>query len=515
MKEKSLKTIIALITFAVIGLIAIQFYWINLALKLEEEKFNKNVGNALSDLVKSIEDKEAAKVLIREISPLDSNGVIFVNKGSKNKNYSYSTTSNANKNKVMIFGGDTNNVNIEINATNDSNLSKMKISKNITSTGDSAIQETIIWQSDLDTLIHKRTKIIENVFEELIISEQEVSILNRINSAKVDSLLNDELEKYGIKNSFGFAIINKDSLIFAKNTEDKKELFDSKYRIKLFPNDFTKKQNFLVVEFKNREAFLFKSIWWILLSSVFLTALIIVLFYKTIQMLIKQKKITEIKNDLLNNITHEFKTPIATISLAADVIDEDPKIDSKKYTSIIKTESKRLTDMVENILSAAELQSGELHLSKTNENVHNLIKEVADKFELTLTNKKGKFIFDLAAIDPMLAVDKTQLANALSNLIDNAIKYNVSYPIIKISTLNNNKGFEIVIEDNGIGIEKKNYEKVFETFYRVETGNIHNAKGNGVGLSIVKKIIEAHCGTINVSSEKNVGTKFTLNIPRV
>ena len=129
--------------------------------------------------------------------------------------------------------------------------------------------------------------------------------------------------------------------------------------------------------------------------------------------------------------------------------------------------------------------------------------------------KKGKFIFDLAAIDPMLAVDKTQIANALSNLIDNAIKYNVSYPIIKISTLNNNKGFEIVIEDNGIGIEKKNYEKVFETFYRVETGNIHNAKGNGVGLSIVKKIIEAHCGTINVSSEKNVGTKFTLNIPRV
>ncbi|MBK7105189.1 MAG: HAMP domain-containing histidine kinase [Ignavibacteriae bacterium] len=514
MKEKSLKIIIALITFAVVGLIAIQFYWVNLALKLEEEKFNKNVGNALNDLVRTIEDRETSKILIKELSPKDSNKVIFLNKGKK-KNFEYNSKFNSNKNQVMIIGNDSNNINIEVNTTSDSALASMKVLQKFRTQNDSTIEETIIWQSDIDTLIHRKTKIIENVFDELVFTEKNQNILKRISEVKLDSLLNDELNKYGINSNYGFAIVNNDSLILDKNFEDMKDILQSNYKVKLFPNDFIKNQNFLVVDFKNRNVFLFKSIWWILVISIILTALIILLFYLTIKMLIRQKKITEVKNDLLNNITHEFKTPISTISLAADVINEEPDIDTKKYSAIIKNESQRLTNMVETILSAAELENSKFELNKTNEDIHKIIFEVSEKYELPIDKKFGKIIYDLKATDTNLSVDILQITNAISNLIDNAIKYNVGNPEIKISTMNSNSTFEIVIEDNGIGIDKKYHNKIFDTFYRIPTGNIHDVKGNGIGLSTVKKIIEAHLGKIILESEKNKGSKFIINLPKI
>jgi len=515
MKQKSLKIIITLITIAVLGLIGIQFYWIKLALKLEEEKFNKNVGNALSDLVKTIEDKETANVLIREISPVDSNGILFLNKNKK-KHFAYSTNFNSNKSNEIIIGNNPSDINIEVNAKTDSNISKMQVLQKFrTQNNDSTVKETIIWKSDLDTLIHRKTKIIENVFDELVQSEKNNNILKRIDEFEIDSLLNNELNKYGINSGFSYAIVNNDSLLYAKNSFSKNDLIKSNYKVKLFPGDFVKSNNFLVVDFKNREAFLFKSIWWVLSISIILTSLIIILFYFTIKMLIKQKKITEIKNDLFGNITHEFKTPISTISLAADVIGEESGIDSKRYSGIIKNESQRLTSMVENILQVAELDSGEFRLNKTKVNIHDLIKDITAKFDLTINKNNGKFVLEFKAENPFLLIDKTQMTNVFSNLIDNAIKYNDNKPEIKFTTMDNNNLFEIVVEDNGIGIDKKNHDKIFDTFFRVSTGNVHDVKGNGIGLSMVKKIINAHLGKIDLQSEKNSGTKFIINLPKI
>lgn len=513
MKIKSLKLIIGLITFAVVGLIAIQFYWVNLAIKLEEEKFNKNVGNALSDLVRSIEDKETAKILIEEISPVDSSK--FISLKNKKKSFSYNSKSSSNKNQTFFLDRDLKNINIEVNTSSDSNFEQMKILQKFITDNDSTIEETIIWKSNLDTLIHKKTKIIENVFDELVFSEKNKNILSRISENKIDSLLDEELVKYGVSSSYGFAIVNDDSVILKNNIEDIKKSLLSKYKVNLFPNDFIKSQNFLILDFKNRNVFLIKSIWWVLLSSILLTGLIIGLFYQTIKMLIKQKKITEIKNDLLSNITHEFKTPISTIYLAADVINEEPTVDKIKYSGIIKNESQRLTSMVENILSVAELESGDFKLNKVKTDIHDLIKETASKFDLTMEKVNGRFNFNLEAKETNLNVDKTQFTIALSNLIDNSIKYNKSIPQIKISTMDNNSAFEIMIEDNGIGIDKKNQEKIFDTFYRISTGNVHDIKGNGIGLSIVKRIVEAHLGKIEIQSDKNVGSKFIINLPKI
>lgn len=514
MKEKSLKFIIALITFAVIGLIAIQFFWIKLALKLEEEKFNKNVGFALNDLVKQIETKETAEVMVKIISP--QNDKIYLGKDKNNTQKKIVKRKEYLKNNVLVFNSDDSSVvTVNVEGKNDSNFSTMKVVKNLSANGDSTVQETIIWNGNLDTLIHKKTKIIENVFNDLVFSEKSENILNRINESKIDSLLDDELIKYGIKSDFGFGIINNDSIIYSKNIIDKNDALNSSYKIKLFPNDFVKNHNFLSLHFDNRQSFLIKSIWWMLLLSVILTSLIIVLFYLTIKMLIRQKKITEVKNDLLNNITHEFKTPISTISLAADVINEEPDIDKKRYSTIIKNESQRLTNMVESILSAAELESSKFTLNKTLEDLHEIIKEVCGKFELTIDKKNGKINLDLRASDSKLYCDKLQFSNAISNLIDNAVKYNENVPEIKISTMNSNSTFEILIEDNGIGMDKKYHSKIFDTFYRIPTGNIHNVKGNGIGLSTVKKIIEAHLGKIFIESEKNKGSKFIIHLPKI
>lgn len=515
-KKKSLKIIVALITFAVLGLIAVQFYWINLALKLEEEKFNKNVANALADLTKSLENKEATRFLIKNLPSKDKANLLIVTENIEGGSAKLDSNINSNIHRIVLTEkGNDSSFKYEINTTVDSNLNSVIVHKNVNVSGDSSFSKSFVWNSNMDSLINKKTKIIENVFEELIVTEKEGDILKRVDKIELDSLLKSELNNYGIKSNFEFGVINNDSLLFFENQTNKAQLINSEYKIKLFRNDIFKNNNYLVLNFPQKGSILFKSIWWILLISIILTILIIFLFYSTIKMLIKQRKITEIKNDLLNNITHEFKTPISTITLAADVIGEESEIDLNKYTRIIKTESKRLTDMVENILSAAELQSGELHLNKSKEDIHKIINETTNKFELSMKSKKGKFIFDYGSTDSILSIDKTQFENALSNLIDNGIKYNKLEPEIKISTMNSNSTFEIVIEDNGIGIEKKNWNKIFETFYRVPTGNIHNVKGNGVGLSIVKKIIEAHCGTIKVQSEKNKGTKFIINLPKI
>jgi two-component system phosphate regulon sensor histidine kinase PhoR len=514
MKHKHLKIIIALMSLSVLGLIAIQFYWINIALQLEEERFNKNVGSALSEVIKQIDKSETARVLVKEISSSGDNRIVYLN---KNKNFAIPKlpidSTKQHQRYKFDFDSDKEDVNIEVYADADSSI---QVISNLSVKGDSSIQETIVWHSDVDSLVRKRTKVIESVFDELVLSEKTENIESRLKKEVVDSILTDKLDKYGINLPYNFAISSdkKGKLLLIKDNSDTLGLISTTHKAKLFPYDVFGKPNYLLVDFKNKRGFILSSIWWVLFVSLLFTGLIIYLFYKTVRMLINQKKLTDLKNDLLNNITHEFKTPISTISLAADVIGATGELKSNKYSEIIKTESKRLTDMVEDILSAASMENSELVLNKENIDLHKIITSIIKKFELTLQTKEGEINTNFNAENSLLIIDKQQMANALSNVIDNAIKYNKNKPKISISTIDSNNAFEIVIEDNGIGIEDKNREKIFDTFYRVPTGNIHNVKGNGIGLSYVKRVIEAHHGKITLQSETNKGTKFIINLPK-
>jgi len=249
------------------------------------------------------------------------------------------------------------------------------------------------------------------------------------------------------------------------------------------------------------------------------TIIIFAAFYLTLNTMLRQKKLSEIKNDFINNMTHEFKTPLATISLAVDAMKNDKVLSDREkigyFSSIIKEENQRMNRQVETILRAALLDKQEVDLMLKPTHVNEVIKDVADNFKLQLEDKAGKLDLELKAANDFIEADEVHFPNLINNLIDNAVKYskeNVA-PEIKISTIANGKNITIRLEDNGIGMSKETVKKIFEKFYRAHTGNIHNVKGFGLGLSYVKTMVDAHDGHIKVDSVLGKGSTFTIELP--
>ena len=258
--------------------------------------------------------------------------------------------------------------------------------------------------------------------------------------------------------------------------------------------------------------------WRIFIAGIF-TLIIFAAFYLTVNSMLRQKKLSEIKNDFINNMTHEFKTPLATISLAVDAMKNDKVISDKQklsyFSNIIKEENQRMNRQVETILKAALLERQEVNLMLKPTHVHEVIKDIADNFTLQLNDKNGKVEMDLEATNDLIEADEVHFPNLINNLIDNSVKYSKDNvpPEIKISTAANGKNMTIRLEDNGIGMAKETVKRIFEKFYRAHTGNVHNVKGFGLGLSYVKTMVDAHGGNIKVDSMPGKGSTFTLELP--
>ncbi|HEY8388016.1 MAG TPA: HAMP domain-containing sensor histidine kinase [Parasegetibacter sp.] len=261
------------------------------------------------------------------------------------------------------------------------------------------------------------------------------------------------------------------------------------------------------------------SLGWMIAGSVFFTIIIISAFYLTVNTMLRQKKLSEIKSDFINNMTHEFKTPLATISLAIDALrTEKVKQDPEKalyFSGIIKEENKRMNKHVETILQAAMMDKQEVQLNLKPLRVNDLIRTSIGKYSLQLNEKKARVDMNLSAEKDLIEADEVHFTNVLSNLIDNAIKYSKENLLINVSTMNRGKNLVIRIEDNGIGMSKETVKRIFEKFYRAHTGNLHNVKGFGLGLSYVKTIVDAHHGKIKVESTVGKGSCFTIEIPYI
>lgn len=256
-----------------------------------------------------------------------------------------------------------------------------------------------------------------------------------------------------------------------------------------------------------------------ILTAILFTIIIITAFYLTVRTMLRQKKLGEIKNDFINNMTHEFKTPIATISLAVDAMKNEKVLQNRDkisyFSSIIKEENQRMNRQVETILKASQLEKQEVELNLQPLHVHDVIKDVVDNFTLQLEEKGGKADMVLNATSDMIMADEVHFSNMVNNLIDNAVKYSKeNTPLqVKITTQSNGKAITIKVEDNGIGMNKETVKRVFERFYRAHTGNLHNVKGFGLGLSYVKTIVEAQGGDIKVDSVLGKGSTFTIELP--
>lgn len=256
---------------------------------------------------------------------------------------------------------------------------------------------------------------------------------------------------------------------------------------------------------------------WMIIGAIFFTLMIISAFYITVSALLRQKKLSEIKNDFINNMTHELKTPLATISLAIDALKNEKVIQDRAkmdyFNGIIKEENKRMNKHVETILQAAVMDRQEIQLTKQPLLVNGLINEILSNYALQLQEKNGTVELQLNAKRDLINADPVHFRNLISNLIDNAVKYSKGNLLLKISTSNTNRNLIIRFEDNGIGMSKETVRRIFEKFYRAHTGNIHNVKGFGLGLSYVKTIIDAHNGKIKVDSTLGRGSTFTIEVP--
>jgi two-component system, OmpR family, phosphate regulon sensor histidine kinase PhoR len=335
-------------------------------------------------------------------------------------------------------------------------------------------------------------------------------------SEEISQIINNALRRNNLKQPFEFCVtdIFNTPILYSKTF--KSEYFNKSYNIRL-THERSSFIETLHLYIKEPKSYLMSKMGWMIAASIIFTCIIISAFALTIRTMFNQKKLSEIKSDFINNMTHELKTPLATISLAVDaltnekVIHDDTKI--RYYSGMIKEENKRMNKQVEKILQSARLERQEIKLNLQKLNAHDLIHKVADNLILQIQEKNGSLILNLNADKVMINADEVHFSNIIFNLLDNAIKYSKDNPKIEIETLVTGTMLAVKIKDNGIGMSKETQSRIFEKFYRAHTGNLHNVKGFGLGLSYVKALVEAHNGKVKVESTIGKGSTFTVLMP--
>jgi two-component system, OmpR family, phosphate regulon sensor histidine kinase PhoR len=347
----------------------------------------------------------------------------------------------------------------------------------------------------------------------------ELPVEERINTSTLGRSIKTELKRVGITLDFRHAVKTflRGKERFVSGDKNYNPNQQNEYRIVLFPNDENPKPNWLYVYFPKQNTFLLKETGILVIPTFMLTAMLIGIFVYTILIILKQKKLSNIKNDFINNMTHELKTPISTISLASQMLRDNTVTNTPKtiehISGIIYQESKRLTTQVEKVLQMAVFSEGKLKLKFKELNINNLIHSVVLNFELRVKSRNGQLSSELNAEPAIIKGDEVHITNVLFNLLDNAVKYSKGAPKIIISTELKDGYLVVSVKDQGIGIQNEFVGQIFERFYRVPTGNVHDVKGFGLGLSYVKIITEAHHGKIKVESAMNKGTKFMIYFP--
>ncbi len=362
-------------------------------------------------------------------------------------------------------------------------------------------------------IIHrKQTMLGDNDMSRLYSQYLSIRTESVIDNHELEELLKREFKKQGIDQAFEYSITQNMGFVTMQSPGFKSEYYSTPYKVPLTNNPIMLEE--LLVYMIEPEEYLVKSMTWMVLASLMFTGVIIAAFALTVRTLFSQKKLSEMKSDFINNMTHEFKTPLATISLAVDALNNQKVIyDTDKikyYSGIIKDENRRMNKQVEKILQAAQLEKKELKLNLQKLNVHEAIEKVVANAALQLQEKEAVVHLNLEATSFLTFADEVHFSNLINNLLDNALKYSDVRPEVTISTQNLGKHIYIKVADNGIGMSKETQHRIFEKFYRAHTGNLHNVKGFGLGLSYVKAIVDAHGGKVSVDSTLGKGSTFTV-----
>jgi two-component system phosphate regulon sensor histidine kinase PhoR len=514
MKQKTIVLLAIFFFMAISGLILIQLYWIKNAITITDQQFRYSANKALESVVLDLEEKELIKNIVEDIDPASTDSITAIvpaNSPLAKKLHGYQP----NTALLKMYGLDNPVKPIAITS------SGHKIFISAENSSPFASDETPepsqeMTNSDISGRVSNKIVFLEKIMEKILRNTPDIQ--ERIDAEELTKQLRTALNNVGIYLNFEYSIRSGrlGNIWSTPGFTDKPGT--NKFIIQLFPNDPVPSQNQIVLYCLQEQQYKFEKIGILGFLSLLFTLLLLILSTGTFIVIFRQKKMSEIRSDFINNMTHELKTPISTISLASQMMadksipDKDKNIDN--LAKIISDESMRLKFQVEKVLQMAIFEKLKMKLNLVELDVHGIIDKAIENFDLQIKNRNGVIRKDFQAIFSLSMIDEIHFLNSISNLIDNAIKYSKDNPEIIISTRNYKKNILITIEDKGIGISKENQKRIFDKFYRVHSGNVHNVKGFGLGLSYIKKIVEEHNGTIKVESLINKGTKFTIFLPQ-
>ncbi|MFA7648744.1 MAG: sensor histidine kinase [Flavobacteriaceae bacterium] len=527
MNKMLFRTLVVLMSLSLIGIIAVQVYWVKNSLEQSKEQFKYQVQQVIANVSDRLEQNEINAYLSQYNKLKDSIGGSVSEKDLIAFNYQQI---NINTNEAILY--------FNTITSQDYNIDLSFFDKNADSipvkTYKSSSRTEIYRQNNFKDFSQSSSDTPDEVIEQ----EGELSLLqkaqfeislkniaslqpiqNRISVSELQSLLGEQFKNYGINTPFEFAVYSNDLATKIKSDRFRYNK-NQTYSIPVFDNyESSKNKIDLLVSFPQKDRYLFSEIIEITILSLIFTLIIIIAYISALNQSIKQRKISEIKTDFINNMTHEFKTPIATINLALDAMkntkvrEDEQRIN--RYLQMIRDENKRMHAQVENVLRISKLEKKEVDIEKEPEDVTLLLDNAIEHIRLIVENKEGSINKHYQATRTTVLLNDTYMTGVLVNILDNAVKYSDEAPIIDVYTENAKDFILIKIKDQGIGMSKAAQKRVFEKFYREHTGDIHNVKGHGLGLSYVKNIIEDHNGQVFVESEKGKGSTFIIKLPLI
>jgi two-component system phosphate regulon sensor histidine kinase PhoR len=523
MNKKIFFPLIVIMSIALLGIILVQAFWIKTTLDNKEEQFSLNINLALKSVSEQIQSRELRDYLAVYQKLVDSIG--SPKESQLTAVFKY-VDRNENTNQTYIYSHgileEDYNISAKLFEPESEDSSSILEYKGIKTTTiiDEAFDREMKNMSSIERLQRvERLSLMDkakyaSVFMELAALKP---IHRRLTNIELELLLQRELRDRDIDIIFQYRVFNGDlaTKVGSDNYTNLEGL--KKYKSPLFVNEKGNSDFELVIAFPERRTFLRSSLTTLILLSLLFTITIIITFTSTIYQVLRQKKVSEMKSDFINNMTHEFKTPIATIKLALDAI-KNKKVQNDlnkrdKYLRMIRDENDRMNFQVENVLRISQLDRKENIIKKSICNLNNIISESLAHLDLLLKNRNVQVKIDFLALSNEVNISKDDFINVFVNILENAIKYSNEKPEIKIITENNMDSIIVKIIDNGMGMNSKVKEKIFDKFYRETKGNIHDVKGHGLGLSYVKKIIDLHNGMIYVDSELGKGSAFVISLP--
>ncbi|MDT0676714.1 sensor histidine kinase [Autumnicola musiva] len=520
MNKKLFFLLVVLMSLSLIGIIFVQGYWIKSTVDDREEQFSYNAKQVLLNVADEIQNQELESYWFRFDSIDQSNSSLngitlteYFSSGRDNIKNEFQFQAEA------ILEEDYKISSGFLSSGEDSILFTKLINKRVTNIVKNSLEnKSLTAEEQIERMV--RMKDVEKESLRRLIADvtSKLPVHTRVSKETIKKLIQAELEKRDIKTGFEYAVFSN-SIATNLHSEDFSLDHAATYGVPLFVDGNGKSNYRLLVNFVGKKEVVLSSVIIMASLSIIFTLIIVIAYSSALSQLIKQRQISQIKTDFINNMTHEFKTPIATINLALDSI-KNPKIinDREKvsrYLKMIRDENKRMHAQVENVLRISKLEKNELDLKKERLQLHDLIEDAVTHVELIVEDRGGYIQTHFAALKSSILANEDHFTNVIVNILDNAVKYSPDEPKIDIYTENVKDKIILKIRDQGAGMSKIVQKRIFEKFYREHTGNIHNVKGHGLGLAYARQIIEDHHGDIYVDSEKGKGSTFIIKLPLI